>query len=545
MVKSIVDTATVQSYVASGFWGETTLTDVVRENAAVSGGIPAVVSEEIAMTWAEYDEGATELAMALADAGIQPGDRVGVWLPDGGAVHVAMVATERAGVTAVGLGSRAGDREVEYLLSSTSARAIITHAEQRGHNTSDLVATLRQRGLGLAHVVVPRWPAERGSITIDGARMGQVTRHRSGATIDERRLGPNDLFLVNSTSGTTGLPKLVTQFENRWFYFHQLVGKAFDLQPDDVFMSLVPAPFGFGLWTAHFTPALSRTPVVVMEHFTPEGALELMERERVTVLCCVSTQFIMMLGSNKLNSVDLSSLRITFTGGEAVPYHRAAEFETHTGSRILQFYGSNETGAYSHTSISDSREDRLTTCGRLIPEMQPRLYDEGVDVTGTGRPGQPACRGPATSAGYYDDPEGDAQLFTRDGWMLMEDVAVVDDRGFVTLTGRKGDFIIRGGKNVSAAAVEDAVGTHPAVALVASVPVPDDVFGERVGAFVVLHEQRALAVDQLAEHLVSQGFSKDLIPEHLFVVDDLPRAPGGKVAKGVLRQEIRTRGTPT
>ena len=315
MVRPIVDPATVRSYVDSGHWGERTLSDVVRENAALGGGRRAVVCERDATTWAEYDEGATELAAALASAGMEPGDRVGVWLPDGGAVHLAMLATERAGLTAVGLGSRAGDREVEYLLSSTSARAVITHAEHRGRSTSDLVGTLRRKGLTLAHVVVPRSPAEAGSITIDGARMGRATKRASGTAIDGRRLGPNDLFLINSTSGTTGLPKLVTQFENRWFYFHQLVRRATDLQPDDVFMSLIPAPFGFGLWTAHFTPALSRTPVVVMEHFTPEGALELISRERVTVLCRVSTQFIMMLGSDRLRSADLSTLRITFTGG--------------------------------------------------------------------------------------------------------------------------------------------------------------------------------------------------------------------------------------
>jgi acyl-CoA synthetase len=528
----------VRAYEESGYWGRRSLTDLIRQNVEQSAARPAIVSERHVLTWGDYDRAADLVAATLIAHEVEPGQRIGILLPDGGMVHAAMVGTERAGATAVGLGPRAAYREIEYLLGSTGACALVTHDSHRGRPTADLVSRLRAGGMEIKHVVLPVSAEGDVQPLTDGEPLSTVRTRRALGEIDARRLGPNDLFLINSTSGTTGLPKRVTQFQNRWFFYDQLVRQSIDLQPEDVFLSVVPAPFGFGLWTAHFTPALNGGPVVVMEHFTPEGALELIERERVTIACCVSTQLIMLTTSPRLASQDLSSLRAVYTGGEAVPYHRAAEFEERTGAKVLQFYGSNETGAYSSTSSEDSRDDRLTTCGRAIEVMRPRVFVDEVDVTATGGPGQPGCRGPATCAGYFEDPEANSRLYTSEGWMLMEDIVEIDERGYVRVTGRIGDFIIRGGKNISAAAVEDAVGTHPRVELVAVVPVPDDVFGERVGAFVVLREGTGLGLEELGAHLDGQGFSKETFPEHLFIVDDLPRSSGGKVAKGLLRDEV-------
>ncbi len=176
-----------------------------------------------------------------------------------------------------------------------------------------------------------------------------------------------------------------------------------------------------------------------------------------------------------------------YTGGEMVPYDRALEWEERTGSTVLQFYGSNETGALSRTSLTDDRELRLRTAGRVLPEMQVKLYDEqGNDVTAGGGPAIPACKGATECLGYWDDEAANGQLYTADGWMLMADLATIDDEGVLTVVGRASDIIIRGGKNISAPKVEEDVASHPAVALVAAVAMPDPTFGEKVCAFVVL-----------------------------------------------------------
>jgi len=173
--------------------------------------------------------------------------------------------------------------------------------------------------------------------------------------------------------------------------------------------------------------------------------------------------------------------------------------------------------------------------------MQVRLYDEsGHDVTSSGR-GQAACRGALLSRGYYDDDSANAQLYTDDGWMLTGDIVEVDGEGILRVTGRSADFIIRGGKNISAAVVEAAVATHPAVTLAAAVAMPDPVFGERVCVYTELREGSTLELDELLAHLRERGNSVESLPEQLIVLPELPRSSGGKVAKQVLRDDILRR----
>jgi acyl-CoA synthetase len=413
----------------------------------------------------------------------------------------------------VGIGPRAGDREAEHVLRKAHAVALVTTPERAG-----VASTL---GIPL--------------VDLDAAR--------ADSAAPRGPLRATDVFLVNSTSGTTGLPKVVVHSQARWCFFHRLAAANGRLGPDDVFMSVIPAPFGFGLWTAHFTPALLGSPCVLMERFTPEGCLKLIERERVSVIACVSTQFVMLLNSPAFATTDTSSLRVMFTGGEMVPYQRAAEFEERTGCAVLQFYGSNETGALSATTVDDTRDRRLRTAGRVIPEMNVRLFDDdGADVTASGGPGVAGCRGPANCYGYLDDDEANAALYTDDGWMLTGDICTIDDDGYLTVAGRASDFIIRGGKNISAAVVEDEVSSHPSIAIAAAIAAPDEVFGERVCVYVELQAGAAApTLEELRDHLAARGVGKESWPEYLVVMDALPRSSGGKIAKDDLRDDVRRR----
>src|SRR5205085_9325885 len=167
-----------------------------------------------------------------------------------------------------------------------------------------------------------------------------------------------------------------------------------------------------------------------------------------------------------------------------------------------------------------TRYQRLRTSGRIIPQQQVRLFDDsGRDVTASSGPGQPGCQGPLTCLGYYDDPAGNAELFTPDGWMLTGDIETISPDGYLTLIGRKSDFIIRGGKNISAPAVEEEVGTHPAVAMAAAAAVPDPVFGERVGIYVELKPGASLTLEELVAHLKARRVSSEWFPQPFSVVD--------------------------
>ncbi len=524
------DPAVAADYRAHGWWGDTTVGDAVAGWVATRPDATALIADGRRATWAEYDARATELAGVLAGTGLARGARVAVLLPDGIAVHVAFVAAERAGLTIVGLGHRAGDDELRHLLSLTRADALVSLVDHRGRPTTDLVAMLQAAGCPLRHHVVVD---ADGHATDRGAVVGDLTG---------RAYGPDDVFLVNSTSGTTGMPKCVVHTQNRWMYFHQLAAEAGDMTGDDVFLSAIPAPFGFGIWTAHVTPAVLGAPTVLHERFDADAVIRAIERERVTVLACVSTQFLMMLKSPLVEALDLSSLRCMFTGGEAVPEARASRFEDVTGARVLQFYGSNETGALSRTTMRDDRDHRLQTAGRLIVDMHVRLLDDdGDDITTPDTPGHPVCKGPATCIGYLDDARANDELFTPDGWMRIGDLCTVDADGYLRVVGRTSDIIIRGGKNLSAPAIEGEVAEHPAVAVAAAVAMPDEVFGERVCLYTELEPGQELDLDALVAFLRERGVSPEWFPERLVVVDSLPRASGGKVAKGELRADIRRR----
>jgi acyl-CoA synthetase len=528
--------ADVAAYKRAGWWGETTVGEMVAQWATERPDAVAYVADDVRATWAEYDARATRLAAAFVGTGLSRGARLAVLLPDGVAVHVAFIAAERAGFTVVGLGHRAGDAEIRHILGKTGAQGIVTLAEHRGRPTAELVDVLRADGLPVAHHVVVA-PDASGDVSVNGAAASDAP-----FDLGRRAYGADDLFIINSTSGTTGMPKCVMHNQNRWFFFHQLAVAAGEMTSDDVFFGAVPAPFGFGLWTAHVTPNILGSTTVVTDRFDADKALRLIERERVTVLSCVSTQFLMMLNSPEVEQRDLTSLRCMFTGGEAVPYERAARFEDVTGARVLQFYGSNETGALSNTNIRDDREHRLQTAGRIIPEMNVRLLDDdGRDITEPDAPGNPVCKGAATCFGYLDDEAANEELITDDGFMRIGDLCEIDADGYLRVVGRTSDIIIRGGKNISAPAVEAEVASHPAVAVAAAVSMPDEIFGERVCLYAELQPDATLTLDDVVAHLRERGVSPEWFPERLVVVDALPRASGGKVAKGELRADIRRR----
>ncbi|HTY26722.1 MAG TPA: class I adenylate-forming enzyme family protein, partial [Mycobacterium sp.] len=307
-------------YRAAGWWSDTTLSERVAEHARSTPTKPAYVDFHLGtpdrvLTWAQFDNAATNLAAQLHDLGVAPADRVAVWHGDSAAIHVLLVAIERCGAVAVGLGARAGVREATHILRTTQPVLIVSdaaRATQAGTAAADADPALRAVVLGDSdelHVDTTARPTPSGLAP----------------------LGPDEPFLINSTSGTTGLPKCVVHNQNRWHYFHQKAVANGELTADDVFLPVIPTPFGFGLWTSHTTPIHLGTTTVLIERFDAAATCASIERHRTTVLCCVSTQLMMILASDASPEHDLSSLRVVFTGGEPLPYTQAAQFEELTG----------------------------------------------------------------------------------------------------------------------------------------------------------------------------------------------------------------------
>ena len=513
--------AEIKRYVKEGWWEESKgLADFVEENAQRNPSGVAYQNGEDQISWEQYYQSARYLAQLIRRESAL-GDRVLVWLPDNADVHVCYLACEIAGVVAVGAGWKAGLQELKYLSDVTGASLLLSKLNNLLGTVDDI-----SEHLGIDYVSVE----------------GEFNELDAGSfeTCQGNAIGPSDLWFLNSTSGTTGLPKCVMQTLNRWFYFHKKAVDFGNLDKDEIWMSVVPAPFGFGLWTAHITPTLLGVPCLLQERFDAQEAAKQIEKHQVTVLCAVSSQFVMILDAS--SNIDISSLRVIFTGGESISPVRAQELEEKSGWRVLNFYGSNETGTLSGTTIRDPANKRYTSAGMVIPEMQVRLYDPttGQRIAEVGE-GQPACKGPALSLGYWSDQDANRELITDDGWFLMGDLVEVDSEGWLKVTGRVSDIIIRGGKNISAVAIEREVELHPKVALVAVVPKPDLKLGEIAAAYVQLHAGEHLTLEELRHFLRAQGVSIEWWPETLNVLESLPISSGGKVAKGELKDLIKSK----
>jgi len=516
-MNSGASTTDIKNYVESGWWEKSkSLSDIVSENAGNDPSGLAYISDVGNLNWDSYHHWALAISEALLTM-TEVGDRVLVWMPDSGGVHAAYLGCERAGIVVVGVGWRAGLKELAYLADSTGSQFLLSIDETPLGEIAQVAGKL-----GIGYLTVDKLLESRGEDPL---------RNDSSPAL----MGPSDLWFINSTSGTTGLPKCVMQTQNRWFYFHKKAVDFGNLSSEEIWMSVVPSPFGFGLWTAHFTPTLLGVPCVVQEKFNARKAAELIEKHAVTVLCAVSSQFVMILDESQ--GLDLSSLNIVFTGGEAISPQRAEELEKKSGCKVLNFYGSNETGTLSGTTIYDPPNKRHTTGGQIIPEMEVRLYDpETGKRLGNFGVGQPACKGPALSLGYWEDAKANKELMTDDGWFLMGDLVEIDDKGWLKVVGRTSDFIIRGGKNISSVAVEREVEAHPKVALAAVVAKPHKKLGETAVACVQLHKGQSLTIGELKDFLREKGVTIDWWPETLEVMDELPLSSGGKVAKGELKK---------
>jgi acyl-CoA synthetase len=531
------DRATIEEYTRSGDWDARTIADLVAGNTRSKPDAAAFLAADSDLTWREYDELSTRVAAAWANAGLVPGDHLGVLMTGGAAVHVAYLAAQKAGLVILGIGPRAGIQEIRHLLAASGTTQLVTRHVHRRTPAADLAAEL-----GLARSLTLDLSAGRAELSLGGHALAVPDLDEATATIAGRALGPDDLFFLNSTSGSTGKPKCVMQTMNIRKYFGPLAREAGGMGDDEVVLSVLPAPFGFGQWSAHVMPAMYGYTTVLPEEFDPGATLRLIAEHRVTMLAAVTSQFVMMLNAPGFADADLSTLKVMFTGGERVPYDRAVQFERVSGCKVLQFYGSNEAGPISVTAVTDTEERRLTTAGRAIAGMRPRLFaEDGTEVARGGTPGRCAVRGPGISPGYFGDPEADAALRRDDGWMLTGDIVSIDEDGYLRVTGRATDFIIRGGQNISTQAIEEAVARCPRVHQVAIVSRPDDVMGERVCAYVVTRDGTELGWEELHAHLGATGVSKNSWPEWLATLPELPLSTGGKVDRAWLRRDALDR----
>lgn len=526
------------------------------ENAAKTWGereALVVCHQDIRWTYAQFLEKVDAFAAGLIHLGLKPGDRVGVWSPNNSEWVIAQFATARAGLIQVNLNPAYRLHELEYALQTVDCKALIL---AESFKTSDYVAMIQKLVPQLASATpgqlsAPRFPVLSAVIAItsnaaDGFLRfddvaGLANADDKQALVDlQPRLQPDDPINIQFTSGTTGLPKGATLTHHNILNNGYFVTDRQNFTAQDRLCIPVPLYHCFGM-VMGVLGCITHGSCIVFpdEAFDPASVLKTVSAEKCTALYGVPTMFIAMLEHADFANADLSSLRTGVMAGAPCPadvMKRVIGKMNMTDVTIC--YGMTETSPVSMQSYPDDPFDtRVSTVGKIHPYVEVKIVDENGRVLPRGQQGEFLTRGYSVMIGYWGDDENTARSIDATGWMHTGDLAVMDDEGYVDITGRLKDMIIRGGENIYPREVEEFLYTHPVVRDVQIFGIPDDKFGEVVCAWIQLKDGATADVDDIT------AFCKDQIahfkvPTHIRFVSEYPMTVTGKIQKFEMRNQM-------
>ena len=479
------------------------------------------------LTWSELDATINRLAHALVARGIHGGGRVALMLPNGMEYLIAQQALARLGATAVQIGYRSKPAEIAYILTNAEPTATIVHAR--------FLADMREAraqagGKGGPMLVV----AGDGAITEGEATDWDRALAAASPEIPPRASSGDGGGVIVYTSGTTGKPKGAnrawkqTGFESVADMIYQV-----DMRADDRHLVVCPLYHSAAPAFVAIMMALGAT-IVLMNHFDPEGALDIIQRERVTCSLMVPTMLIRIsnLPDETLAKYDTRSLRWVMSGAAPLTTEAARRFMDKFGPILWNFYGATETGLVTLAGPGD-HVSRPGTIGKAMRGNSIRLLDDAGHEVKQGEIGELYACNSTMIAGYHRNEEA-TRSSQRDGHFSVGDMGRVDADGYYYLESRKHDMVISGGVNIYPREIEDHLHTHPAILDAAVVGVPDPEWGESLRAFVVLRQGQQASEAEVIEYC-RRGLADYKRPRKVIFVDELPRNPTGKILKRELR----------
>jgi cyclohexanecarboxylate-CoA ligase len=519
----------------AGHWPNRTFSDVLRERAASFPDKTAAVDDRCRLTYGDLDRLATRVAAGLADHGIAPGHVVSSLLPNRVEAVILFHALNRLGAILNPIVPIYGAREIRFILSQVEAAAVVIPDRLRGVDFPPLIERIRSDVPSLRQVFLVGESTPRGMRSFAELRDERWEEKTGvlGSLID-----PNQITAILYTSGTTADPKGALHSNNTLFGECLATQRYHRLGSDEVFVMPSPVSHISGLLYGIMLPAVLGATSVLMEAWDPEQFLALVERERGTYSAGATPFLQGVVECPRLDRYDVSSLRLFPCGGADVPPDLIRQAIQRLGVRSGRGFGSTEFPSITSSSGPEVPErKRAETDGAPVPPNEIELRDlEGRPVR-TGREGQIWARGPELFLGYRD-PSLNTSVLDEHGFFATGDLGVLDRDGYLTITGRVKDIIIRRGEKFSAKEIEDLLFAHPKIRSVAVIPVPDSQVGERVCAVVVprrCDEPPTLA--ELVRFLESQDLSRRKLPERMILVDEMPMTASGKILKNVLKEK--------
>ena len=487
----------------------TNLAQNLLDTAAKEGPHPALRMDEAHLTYDEFRDAALRVAAELRSRAIEPGDRVGMVLPNVLSFPVVFYGALLAGAAVVPMNPLLKAREVEYYLRDSGARLVVT-GEQSAEPVTEAAGTV-----GIE------------AVTVDAAMPAALMAEEPLSGPVDRADG--DTAVILYTSGTTGQPK-GAELTHAGLNSNARTTNETLLEgtPDDVIMGCLPLFHVFGLTCSLNAGVLAGAQLTLIPRFDGDKALSVVERDGVTVFQGVPTMFSAMLHQPDATDHDMSSLRVCVSGGSAMPVEVMRSFEETFGCIVLEGYGLSETSPVASFNHPHS-ERKPGSIGTPIRGVEMRLVDdEGKDVAG-GEVGEIAIRGENVMKGYWQRPEETAKAIP-DGWFRTGDLARMDEDGYFFVVDRKKEMIIRGGYNVYPREIEEALYEHPAVAEVACIGIKHPDLGEEVAAAVALKPGATAEVEEL-RNFVKERVAAYKYPRHVWLVDALPKGPTGKILR--------------
>ncbi len=529
----------IEDAASKAFWPNRLLTDyldavVARQPAKTALiAVDSLSGEAIRKTFAELERASTRVALGLLSAGVKRGDVVSFQLPNRWEAPALYIACSRIGAVFNPLLPVYRSRELKFMLSLAESKVAVIPETYRDFDYSGMYAQFRKELPALEHVFV-LGAASPGSFETE--LLDHPWERDPGASrlLSAARPDPNNVTELMYTSGTTGQPKGVLHTHNTLFGMLEEYIKMLRLGSDEVIMQAAPVTHQAGLLHGVLMSTMLGATMVLQDKWDVDVGIRLIEEHRATHFQAPTPFLADLTDSPLVGKHDISSLRRFVTAGAPIPRALVQRAVERLKADIISAWGMTEFGTATCTRPEDPPEKIFGTDGKPMRGIEMRVVDENDRVLPAGADGRLEARGMSKFVGYFKRP--DLNLFTADGWFDTGDVARIDEDGYLRITGRTKDLIIRGGQNIPIVEVEEQLRRHPAVREAAIAGMPDARLGERACAFVVLEPGFHLSFDEMVAYLQEKGTARVYLPERLELIEELPRTATGKVQKFRLRE---------
>ncbi|HFO3239809.1 TPA: medium-chain fatty-acid--CoA ligase [Escherichia coli] len=527
------------AYRQQGLWGDASLADYWQQTArAMPDKIAVVDNHGASYTYSALDHAASCLANWMLAKGIESGDRIAFQLPGWCEFTVIYLACLKIGAVSVPLLPSWREAELVWVLNKCQAKMFFAPTLFKQTRPVDLILPLQNQLPQLQQIVgVDKLAPATSSLSLS-----QIIADNTSLTTAITTHG-DELAAVLFTSGTEGLPKGVMLTHNNILASERAYCARLNLTWQDVFM--MPAPLGHATGFLHgvTAPFLIGARSVLLDIFTPDACLALLEQQRCTCMLGATPFVYDLLNVLEKQPADLSALRFFLCGGTTIPKKVARECQQR-GIKLLSVYGSTESSPHAVVNLDDPLSRFMHTDGYAAAGVEIKVVDDARKTLPPGCEGEEASRGPNVFMGYFDEPELTARALDEERWYYSGDLCRMDEAGYIKITGRKKDIIVRGGENISSREVEDILLQHPKIHDACVVAMSDERLGERSCAYVVLKApHHSLSLEEVVAFFSRKRVAKYKYPEHIVVIEKLPRTTSGKIQKFLLRKDIMRRLT--